>query len=591
MRFTIKNKIITAIVLMTMVILAGVYVYLNNHLRDYTYTRIRSNLVHDLALSRSYVEQSLVDQKAPQVLDGLADRIGADLGMRVTIVSPSGKVWGDSEIGLPGLAAMDNHGWRAEVQQALKTGLGESRRFSTTLRREMLYMAVPFDLGQRQQGVLRLAIPLSEISIISNDLKRLLGISLAVAFIFTLVFGWMASSLIARPIKTMAAVATDMAGGNFKRRSTAKGHDEVADLGKAFNEMADQVQARISNEQESRARLEAVLLNMFEGVMVVDAHGQIQLMNQRLKGFLSVEKEPMHCKPLEVVRNIEIQEITDKVLGLAQGVESRELTLLFPEEKRLLVHATPIFYQAQIQGAVLVFHDITDLRHLERVRQDFVANVSHELRTPVATIKGYAETLIDGALDDKAHAQKFLNIILTDADRLARIIDDLLDLSRVESGRLELTCKRCPLRPLTNMVVTSLASTLEKEGIRLDNQIPDDCPAIKVDEILIGQVFQNLIENAIKYNKRGGVVTLVAKDSGAFVEVDVRDTGIGIPEDDIPRIFERFYRVDKAHSRQLGGTGLGLAIVKHIIQAHGGDIHLTSALGVGTTFCFTLPKV
>ena len=329
---------------------------------------------------------------------------------------------------------------------------------------------------------------------------------------------------------------------------------------------------------------------MFDGLMVVDAHGAVLIMNQTFKNFMRVQEDPIGKKPIEIIRNIEIQEITDRVLQKQSGFETREIMVLLPAEKILSVHATPVSINGETDGAVLVFHDITELRRLENIRRDFVANVSHELRTPVSTIKGYAETLLDGAIDDVENRMEFLKIIHSDANRLAKLINDLLDLSRIESGKLSLDFREIDLEAVVEHVISGLKSLAETKKITILKEIQPSATKIVADSESMAQIFLNLVENAIKYNNDNGFISITAKGWDGLVSIEVADSGIGIPQEDIPRIFERFYRVDKAHSRQLGGTGLGLSIVKHLIQAHGGDVSVKSELGKGTRFIITLPK-
>ncbi len=400
--------------------------------------------------------------------------------------------------------------------------------------------------------------------------------------------------LIGQPVRQISSAAKDIAEGiaqgDFKRKIFLNSNDEMEDLSKTLNNMSEQIQNKVNELTTTKSRLEAVLLSMFEGVMVVDHDGYVLLINKTLRNLLGVIHEPFRRKPLEIIRNIEIQNLADKVLKSQSGVQSMELSVLLPEERILLAHATPIIREGKTEGAVLVFHDITQLRRLEHVRRDFVANVSHELRTPVSTIKGYAETLLEGALEDKANARDFVQIIYSDADRLAKLINELLDLSQIESGNMKFFFAPCSLRTMADRVLMALAKKLNEKSIAVKNQIPSAFPSVRADETGITQVFFNLIENAIKYNKDHGSITISAHDLGKYIEVKVTDTGIGIPEEDLPRIFERFYRVDKAHSRQSGGTGLGLSIVKHMIQVHQGEVSVESALGQGSTFSFTLPK-
>ncbi|RKY36531.1 MAG: PAS domain-containing sensor histidine kinase, partial [Candidatus Omnitrophota bacterium] len=268
----------------------------------------------------------------------------------------------------------------------------------------------------------------------------------------------------------------------------------------------------------------------------------------------------------------------------------REISVLMREEKILLVNAAPVIGEHGVNGAVLVFHDITNLRQLEKVRQDFVANVSHELRTPISSIKGYAETLLHGALEDKENAEDFLKIIYFEADRLAKLISDLLDLSTIESGKLTLCLKSCNVETVVQRVVSGLKPRVGAKLLTINLVIPKNIAKIVCDENMIAQVLLNLIDNAIKYTNAPGQISIKAIEQGGFVQIDVCDTGIGILEKDLPRLFERFYRVDKNRSCALGGTGLGLSIVKHIIQAHKGRVFVRSVFGQGSTFSFTIPK-
>ncbi|MBN2119573.1 MAG: HAMP domain-containing protein, partial [Candidatus Omnitrophica bacterium] len=476
-----------------------------------------------------------------------------------------------------------------EVQQALKTGIGESRRFSTTIKEDFLYTASVFKKDDTK-GIIRLSIPLPEIEHLLNRLRQTLSFSLLAAFILSVLISYLASYFISRPLKEISSASHDIAHGNYSKKITIQSTDEIGDLASAFNYMSEQVKERIEEVSESKSRLEAVFLSMFEGVMVVDAGGSILLINEALKKFLTIEGDLLGKKPIEAVRNLEIQEIVDNTLHSNNGLISQEISVLLPEEKVLLVHATPIKKEGNIEGAVLVFHDVTNLRKLEKVRQDFVANVSHELRTPISSIKGYAETLLEGALKDKENAKDFLKIILSDSNRLAALIDDLLNLSKIESGKLSMETKPYKLRSLAEKVIASLKGQIENKSITIKMNIPKNLLDILADETRIKQVFLNLIDNAIKYNHPKGEISITAHETDDFVKVDIADTGIGIPNKDLPRLFERFYRVDKARSRELGGTGLGLSIVKHIIQAHNGEVSVQSVEGQGSIFSFTIPK-
>ncbi len=392
------------------------------------------------------------------------------------------------------------------------------------------------------------------------------------------------------PIRQMTGIVRGIAGGDHRRRFRRPSHNEIGDLARVINDVSDQIQRRMEEVNAHRSRLEAVLLSMSDGIMVVDRQGDILLVNQALKTALALPGTPEGRKPLEVIRNVDVQGLVDQALRMTGGVVSRELTVLWPQERTFRVHATPVRRDHRVDGAVLIFHDITELRRLETMRRDFVANVSHEIRTPLTNIKGYTETLLDGALEDRLNARDFLQIIMDDTDRLIRLVDDLLDLARIESGHLELTRSICQARALVDQVFLELQPLANKRGVVLNNQVPKDLPGLDADPLAVRQVLLNLVDNAIKYTSRpDAYVKVEARLADGMVWLGVADNGMGIPEEDLPRVFERFYRVDKARSRSLGGTGLGLSIVKHIVQAHGGEVIARSAVGQGSTFLFSLP--
>ena len=584
----IHYKITFIFGIITACILLGIYVYLNNSLREHTYQRIKTNLYKESILARSYLKMYSEQDLESYQLDSVADRVGEDLGVRVTIIDLEGTVLGDSELDDKALLDVENHFYRPEIQQARQNGFGVSRRFSNTIGKDMLYVAIPYG-GEKTRGVIRLSIPLKEVELISNRLKKTLIISLCIAFLFAILISFLVSIFISRPIREMAWVAQGIGRGDFSRRVVVSSRDELGNLAEAFNHMSEQIKLRIDEVLRNKSRLEAVLLSMFEGVVVVDSHSTIILMNQTLRDLLYIREDPVGKRLLEAIRNVEIQEIVDNTLKLERGVTSREISLVFPQEKVLLVHGTPVIRENTVEGGVFVFHDITELRKLEKIRQDFVANVSHELRTPISSIKGYAETLLEGALDEKKTARDFLEIIHLDANRLAQLIDDLLDLSKIESGKLPLELKPCSIKSIVEKVLARLKKAIKDRSIVVHKDIPGDIPDVFADEVGIIQVLFNLIDNAIKYNQERGEITIRARSKDAFVQVDISDTGVGIPEKDLPRIYERFYRVDKARSRELGGTGLGLSIVKHIVHAHQGEVSVQSIVGQGSTFTITLP--
>jgi signal transduction histidine kinase len=357
-----------------------------------------------------------------------------------------------------------------------------------------------------------------------------------------------------------------------------------------LSDTKDKLKEKTKAEGSGHAQQEAIVTNMVEGVLVLDKKGDILLMNPSLRKSFLVDMSPEGKKPLEVMRHIVVQDIADGILKeKARGVISQEISIAGQEEKIFKVNGVPIMREENIEGAILVFHDITELRRLERMRQDFVANVSHELRTPLSSIKGYAETLLHGALDDKVNARDFVGIIHHDSERLSKLIDDLLNLSKIESGKIKMIFLPVELPALIRRIAAVLENQAKARSILLTVNAPQGLPKVLADESRLSQVILNLLDNAVKYTPEDGSVKISANSQDGFVQVDVTDTGLGIPDEDIPRIFERFYRVDKARSRELGGTGLGLSIVKHIVSAHNGQVWVSSQLGKGSTFSFTIP--
>ena len=590
MRLTLNNKIALAFGIVITVMLSGIYLYLENNLTRLTRDNIAENLYKQTVLAKTFLEYQPLDQLNIEHMDPLADKIGADLGLRATIINREGKVVGDSKLDPEQVERLENHLYRPEVQEALKESTGRSQRFSSTIRKDLLYIAAAFRKGNKILGFVRLSMPLSRIEIISAHVRNMVLALLVAVLILSWVMSFFLSALISRPIKEMSRVARSIAAGNFSRKIRVSSYDEIKDLADSFNFMAKQIRSRMEEVVTSKSRLEAVLLSMFEGVMVVDSQQNLILMNKSLQKTLLIEKVPLGRKPLEIIRNIEINRLIEETLNSGGEVISREISLFVPEEKILLVHGTAVLDEGRNEGAVFVFHDISELRRLEKVRKDFVANVSHELRTPVSSIKGYSETLLEGAMEDKENSRDFLKIILSDANRLAVLINDLLELSRIESGKMMLDLTPCRIDTVLKPVINGMKKQAENKSVRIINEVPDTLPAVLADEDKIAQILLNLIDNAIKYNRPGGSVRISAEEEKESVKITVSDTGIGIPEEDLGRIFERFYRVDKARSRDMGGTGLGLSIVKHIVQTHGGRIAVDSEPGKGSSFSFFLPK-
>jgi two-component system phosphate regulon sensor histidine kinase PhoR len=588
MRIKLHWKLTFIFCFVVILAISAGYFYLNSHLKSYIESNLENNIKHQLALGKDLLETHLEDKTSLIDFQELALNIGNALGLRVTIIALDGKVLGDADLTREQLLTVENHANRPEVKEALSSGLGVSKRFSYTIKKDMLYTAIPFG-KEKAEGVLRFSVPLHTIEILQAKMHRVVGVSIVGILLLSLGLTFLMSMFVSRPLSEMSAIAKSMAQGDFSKKAAIHTHDEIGDLAQSLNLMSEEIKDKIGKLASERTKLDLVLSSMFEGVIVTDDNERIILMNPSLRKIFLVDANPEGKKPLEVIRNTAVQDIVDRIVQGRQGLATEEITVNIPEEKILKVNGVPIVRNDKFEGAILVFHDITELRRLEQIRQDFVANVSHELRTPISSIKGYAETLLEGALEDKDNAKEFISIIYQDSNRLANLINDLLDLSKIESGKMKMNF--IPLDPvsLIKRAVTVIENQAKAKSIALKLDFASDLPKIKADETRFSQVMINILDNAIKYSSEGGSATISAKVVNNALQIDISDTGIGISEKDLPRIFERFYRVDKARSRELGGTGLGLSIVKHIVSAHGGQVWVKSELGFGSTFSFTIP--
>jgi two-component system phosphate regulon sensor histidine kinase PhoR len=518
---------------------------------------------------------------------------------RVTVIGPDGRVLADSATPGEALPKMANHRTRPEVVQALATGRGTDIRLSETTGQRMFYLArLVGQPDSESSAVIRLALPLTMLETRVRELQRALGIAFGVAFAASVVLSVLLARGLTRPLSAIAAVARQLAEGSLGQRIHTAARDEVGVLATTLNQMANQLEAKIHEVTEDRAQLLAMLTAMVEGIMVLDSRGRVLQMNPALERmFLVRVAEAKGRVHWEVIRHPELNELITRVLESKHSLGG-EMTMI-PSGRTLKVEASVISGLRETDAcAVLVFHDITDLRRLEKVRRDFVANVSHELRTPLTSIKGYVEALLDGAKDNPEEAASFLQVILKQSDRLNLILDDLLQLSQIESGQV--LFKRDPIRlgAVVERTVALIKPLADKKRHALTASIPPDLPPVPGDEERLAQVMTNLLDNAVKYTPQNGSIHIAARvvadpvpSSADFgtVELSVTDTGWGIPEADRPRVFERFYRVDKARSRELGGTGLGLAIVKHIVERHDGRVWVEGNDPIGSRFVVRLP--
>ena len=563
----LRWKWFTAVAAVLVVLLLAINVCLDLSLPAFLSAKIHSDLERDARFVAALVQRTSVPELNTAV------RVWAkDTGLRITVIQRDGTVIAESE---KPLAQLDNHLNRPEVQSALQNGVGSVTRPSDTIHVDLLYVAV-FDSNQ----ISRVALPLDNIAETVRQVRRTIaGASAIVGLIALPLIFWLALRT-SEPIETMRRMATRVAAGDFTGRAPEQEVGEVGELAGALNQMSRQLETRLWELTSEKAHLAGILAGMTEGVLVVDANGKLRLLNAALRQAFGLTDEALGKTVLEVFRDA----------GLAELIEAapaaRELTFLQPAGRIFTVQAGRL---TGTTGVVVVFHDISRLKQLENIRKDFVANVSHELRTPLAVIKGYVETLLDEEPPDAATGRQFLETIQRHTHRLEVLIDDLLSISALESQQVKLDCKPVFIRATIAAVVEELSQRAREKNITISLETPSDLPAVSADFQRLHEVLVNLIDNAIKYTPAGSLINVSAVRANDFLTVCVADNGPGIAAEHLPRIFERFYRVDKARSRELGGTGLGLAIVKHIIQAHGGRVWVESELEKGSRFYFSLP--
>ncbi|MCL6622593.1 MAG: PAS domain-containing protein [Syntrophobacterales bacterium] len=523
----------------------------------------------------------------PENLDDLCKKVGRATGVRLTLVAADGRVLGDS---LRDPAAMENHADRREIQEAVRGRVGVHARLSPTVGLPMTYVAVPITEDGRTIGVARAALPATAMKAPVRQVY--LQVLVGALIILGLAAGlslWLSRRL-TRPLEEIRRGAERLGRGNLSLKLPTPEVEELVSLADALNSMAEQLNERITTIQEQRREQEAILASMVEGVLAVDPRGRLLSFNRAAAALLNLAPEMVGRNITEVVRNPDLQWFVTRALAATEPVEG-EVTVREDEEERILqAHGTTLRDSRQVVlGVLIVLHDITRLRRLEIARRDFVANVSHELKTPVTSIKGFVETLLEGALQDPQHAEEFLKIISRQVERLHQIIEDLLSLSRIEQeaeqGRIILHGRR--LGPVLRAALQACSDRARDKEITLELSCPEDLRA-RLNDTLLEQALVNLIDNAIKYSGPQSRVQIEAAKEDGWVAVRVRDQGIGIPKEHLPRLFERFYRVDPGRSRKAGGTGLGLAIVKHIAQAHGGKVTVESTPGQGSVFTLLL---
>jgi two-component system phosphate regulon sensor histidine kinase PhoR len=569
------------------VLMAGLEWYASDWAREFYADRKQEKLetVAEVCASRVL---DLLDRRAHDEVQTYCNDLARSLSLRLTVILSSGQVVADTS---EDPQQMDNHGDRPEVQEVLRGGIGRSTRFSHTLGEQLTYVAVPLRRGDEVAAVVRTAFPVRTLAETLRPVSLRIAVVGLLAIVLAATVSFVVSRKLIQPLGILRQGAERYARGELKHRLPNLPTEEISKVAQALNYMAAELDQRLETIARQENEHEAVLSSMVEGVLAVDHSGRILSVNKAFAELLDISPEHARGRLVhEAVRHSSLLTFVERSLASREPVE-QDLEAIGPARHCLHAHGSVLHDGQQCKiGALIVVHDVTRLRHLERIRRDFVANVSHELRTPITSIKGFVEALLHEQLEDKENALHFLGIILRQANRLDAIIGDLLMLSRLErgSGEQAIQLQTESLSEVLRAAVEMCAQKAADKQVRLELDCPDDLQA-EINAPLLEQAVTNLIDNAIKYSEAGAVVRVAAARAEGTVTLCVEDHGCGIEAVHLPRLFERFYRVDRARSRELGGTGLGLAIVKHIVAAHRGTVTVESALGRGSTFFLHLP--
>ncbi len=585
MRIGARGKLFLVTLALLLVSLIAAETYLLPAVEHDLTERIRQDL---------YVRLHLVAERAATYArstdtsgdwDLLADRLGTIAHARVTFIQEDGRVIGDSEVLAENLGTLENHRERPEVAAAFEGHPTDDIRYSATTQKRMLYAATM--VPGTSKMVARVSLPLAWVDQAKTKTRTLLLGGALVALLAAVLLSSAAAVILSRGLRGLTAVARRMAGGELEARSRLESADEIGELGRTLDHLAANLSRSVRELRDDRDLLGRILESMREGVLVMDGEHRILLANPSLREMLLLDSDVTGRSTIEVIRNAELQSIVEKGIAASDPIVG-EIEVGGLKPRRLLVHAARL--SGEPRALLLVLFDVTEMRRLETIRRDFVANVSHELRTPVASVRSAAETLRMAIEHDPPAANQFIDIIERNGRRLGELINDLLDLSRIEAKEYRLKVVTSDLRPLCEKTVSVFAERASSRNMHLAVEIPDGFPPAMVDASAFDRILTNLVDNALKYCPDGAGVSVGARESGAKVQVIVSDSGPGIDAKHLPRLFERFYRVDNGRSRDMGGTGLGLSIVKHLVEAMGGEVSVESLPGKGSTFAFTLSR-
>ncbi|MEE3326493.1 MAG: ATP-binding protein [Myxococcota bacterium] len=589
----IQIKIMSVLVGLAIGIVSLTGIFAERGLRSEIAQDAIRSLTEQARLVRQLTQNTPFEPSDFQPLQRIATEASFSTGARITLISSSGVVLADSGVPSERVSELDNHAARPEVAAAL-SGIPSHRiRWSQTLRSELLYVALPADSTQGDlppRGVVRLAVRLTQIDQAVSQLRSELWTAAAIGLAVAIGLSYLLSSLSLKPIRELAEVVQDIADGRTERALTWENRDERGEIARSINRMAQHERNRLLQAEQEKGQLEAVLTSMAEGVLVLDSENKVLLANPPLREVLSLWGDVIGRPVEEIMR---IPEITGTLAEVRQSGETqfKEIRLTKPLERVLLVHFVAFPREESNKGTVLVFHDVTETHRVDEIRRDFIANASHELRTPLTAIQGFADTLASSQELAPDKKQGYLDVIARNAQRMSNLIDDLMALSRIESGKEHFSPISLDVGRLIAMLMDDFRPQFVRAEIEARFHNTAEPSLIRADPSAVEQILTNLLTNAARYTDPGGTVDVRVETASEKVLISVSDTGIGIPDTDLERVFERFYRVDKSRSRALGSTGLGLAIVRHLVSAMDGDIKLESRVGRGTRVTVSLPKV
>lgn len=579
---TFRWRIALPYALLITAIIVGLSLYVLTVVHQAYQDSLETNLTAEARLFADQASTLMTGSSNTDALTSLARRYAGLWNAHVAILRPDGTVVVNTS---STASQSDNLLIWPEVKGALTGEVASQTRFNSASNQDMLYLAAPIFSGGQVVGAVRLAVSLNTLNTELAVIRQAVLIATSVAIILTIFLSIFMSGYILRPLSQLTEAIRRMTVGDFTETKLASSHDEIGQLNQAFNHMATQLRTQIDALQTESAKLAAVLAHMTDGVVIVDGEGEVQLINPAAERMFDVQgRDALGHSLVEIVRHHQIVELWRQS---RQAGEQQVTTLELPAEKLFIQIIATSLKQALPGSTLLLFQDLTRLRRLETIRQDFISNVSHELRTPLASLKALTETLQEGALEDPPAAQRFLLRMETEIDTLTQMVTELLELSRIESGKVPIQRKSLDPLELIKPSVERMRLQAERAGLELKLECPAELPRVVADADRVEQVLINILHNAIKFTPSGGKIVVSAYAEDGRVVFYVKDTGVGIQQRDLSRIFERFYKTDRARSG--GGTGLGLSIARHIIEAHGGRIWAESSPGQGSTFFFTLP--